>query len=165
MLVFESVEPRESCELSDDEWRIWKRFGQSAELLYRQINAALIDKHDLSVPDVHLLNLLSTGPYRWVRMGVLAEALVLAPSRVTWQVRRLEERGLVRRFRSREDGRGVVVGITRRGRDYLPPTLQTYAVLVRHLYLAPLNREQMTALGDSARRVSHALKSGTATPH
>lgn len=145
-------------DLSHDEWRSWKRFGESAELLYREINAALTAQYDLSVPDVHLLILLNNGSRRWIRMGVLAEALVLAPSRVTWQVRRLEERGLVRRFRSREDGRGVVVGITRQGRDYLTPVARTYAVLVRRHYLAHLTREQVTAMGAGTRRINDALR-------
>ncbi|OBB96086.1 hypothetical protein A5779_17170 [Mycolicibacterium peregrinum] len=71
---------------------------------------------------------------------------------------RLEERGLMRRFRSREDKRGIAVGITRQGQDYLRPVLRTYAMLVRQFYLAPLDRDQMNALGDSARRVGDALK-------
>lgn len=144
--------------VSDQEWRHWGRFGEAAELLYREINAALVVKHGLAVPDVQLLNLLNEDPRRRVRMGTLADALVLAPSRLTWQVRRLEVRGLIRRFRSREDKRGVAVGITRQGQDHLRPALRTYAMLVRQFYLAPLERDQMTALGDSARRVSEALK-------
>ncbi|MED5812498.1 MarR family transcriptional regulator [Mycolicibacterium sp. 050232] len=161
MLAFEVQEqilPQGPQDLSDDEWWTWKRFGESAELLYRGINTALAAQYELSVPDVHLLTLLNADSHRWVRMGVLAEALVLAPSRVTWQVRRLEQRGLVRRFRSREDGRGVVVGITRQGRDYLVPVLRTYAALVRRYYLAPLTREQMTTLGAGTRRVNVALR-------
>ncbi|MFV8053488.1 MarR family winged helix-turn-helix transcriptional regulator [Mycobacterium sp. 48b] len=158
MLAFESVESRECCDVSDDEWRSWKRFGESAELLYREINAALTVKYGLSVPDVQLLNLLAAEPRRGVRMGALADALVLAPSRVTFQVRRLEQRGFVRRFRSREDKRGIVVGISRQGQEYLRPVLRTYALLVRQFYLAPLNRHQMSALGDSTRRVGNALK-------
>ncbi|OBB23584.1 hypothetical protein A5755_31005 [Mycolicibacterium fortuitum] len=158
MPAVESPDTPGVLNVMDAELRNFERFGESAELLYREINAALTAKYDLSVPDVHLLNLLDADSRRLVRMGFLADALVLSPSRVSWQVRRLEKRRLVRRYRSREDGRGVVVGITRQGRDYLRPALHTYAMLVRQFYLAPLNRDQMTALGDSARRVSDALK-------
>ncbi|SER52640.1 MarR family winged helix-turn-helix transcriptional regulator [Mycolicibacterium nivoides] len=165
MLAVESPNSRGVLNATDEEWRHWGNFGESAELLYREINAALVARHSLAVPDVQLLNLLNENARRRVRMGALADALVLAPSRLTWQVRRLEERGLVRRFRSREDGRGVVVGITRHGQECLRPAMRTYAMLVRQFYLAPLNREQMTALGDGARRVSHALKSGCAATH
>lgn len=145
--------------VSDEEWQHWGRFGEAADLLYREINAALVARHRLAVPDVHLLALLNEDSRRRIRMGALADALVLAPSRVTWRVQRLEVRGLVRRFRSRDDKRGIAVGITRQGQDYLRPALCTYGMLVRQFYLAPLEREQMTALGDSARRVAEALKS------
>ncbi|WKG05063.1 MarR family winged helix-turn-helix transcriptional regulator [Mycolicibacterium sp. HK-90] len=168
MLTLEPPDPgpvREPWDLDEDEWRSWKRFGQSVALIYRELNASLIAQFDLSVPDVHLLQLLDTDPGRGIRMGVLADALVLAPSRLTWQVRRLEERGLVRRFRSGEDKRGIAVGITRHGRHYLRPALRTYSGLVRQFYLAPLNREQMTALGDSGRRVSEALKNDDTATH
>lgn len=164
MLAVVSPSPPAGLNVDDGEWRQWERFGESAELLYREINAALIARHDLAIPDVQLLNLLNEDSRRRVRMGTLADALVLAPSRVTWLVNRLEVRRLVRRFRSREDGRGIVVGITRQGQDRLRPALCTYATFVRQCYLAPLNREQMTALGDSTRRVSDALKNdGAAT--
>ncbi|MFV8170261.1 MarR family winged helix-turn-helix transcriptional regulator [Mycolicibacterium peregrinum] len=165
MLAVESSGTRGVLDIGGEEWQHWGRFGESAELLYREINAALIARHSLGVADVHLLNLLNADSRRHVRMGALADALVVSPSRVTWQVGRLEERGLARRFRSRDDKRGVAVGITRHGQEHLRPALRTYAMLVRQFYLAPLNREQMIALGDCARRVSDALKSdGAVTP-
>ncbi|MDH6196901.1 DNA-binding MarR family transcriptional regulator [Mycobacterium frederiksbergense] len=145
-------------DLSDDEWRNWMRYGESAELLYQEIDDALVAKHDLTFPDVQILHRLNSAPRRCERIGSLAEALVLSPSRVSWLVRRLEDHGLVRRVRSREDRRMVVVGITRKGQEYLRPALRTYAAIVRRQYLAPLTRGQMTALGDSTRRVGDALK-------
>ncbi|WP_454231740.1 hypothetical protein [Mycolicibacterium fortuitum] len=65
--------------VSDEEWQHWGRFGEAAELLYREINAALVARHSLAVPDVHLLNLLNEDSRRRLRMGTLADALVLAP--------------------------------------------------------------------------------------
>ena len=162
MLAVVSPSPPDELDVGDGEWQQWERFGESAELLYREINAALIYRHDLGVPDLQLLNLHNADARRRVRMGTLADALVLAPSRLTWQVGRLEVRGFVRRFPSREDKRGIVVGITRQGQNHLRPALCTYAMFVRQFYLAPLNREQMTALGDGARRVSDALKNDCA---
>lgn len=161
MLVVESLEFPGGADLGDDEWRSFRHFGQAAELLYRELNAALTVRYGLSVPDVHLLKVLNTDPRRHVRMGTLAAELVLSPSRVTWQVGRLEDRGLVRRFRSSEDKRWVVVGITRKGRECLRPVLRTYSAWVRRHYLAPLTRDQVTALGQSTGRVGEALKPQT----
>jgi DNA-binding MarR family transcriptional regulator len=151
------------AEVSHDEWRSWQHFGDSATLLYREINAALTAQHDLTVPDVQILHRLNTDPPDYVRMGALAELLVVVPSRVTWLMGRLEDRGLVRRVHSREDRRIVVVGITRKGQDHLRPALQTYSLIVQRHYLAPLTRDQMTALGESTRRVGDGLKAEECT--
>jgi DNA-binding MarR family transcriptional regulator len=144
--------------MSDEERRSWKHFADSASLLYREINTALTAKHDLAIRDVQILQQLDTDPSRLVRMGVLAEALVVSPSRVTWLVTRLEDRGLVGRVRSRKDRRIVVVGITRKGEDHLRLALNTYAELVRQYYLGSLTRDRMNALGDSASRLSDDLR-------
>ncbi|MBU9763920.1 MarR family transcriptional regulator [Mycobacterium sp. TNTM28] len=157
MVAVEAVECPGTTVLSDVEWQSWESFAESAELLCREINSALTARCALSIYEVHLLIQLNSARHRYLRMGALAEALTVVPSRVTWQVRRLEGRGLVRRFRSREDGRAVVVGITRRGQEYLRPVLRTYVMLVRHFYLAALTRDQVVALGDSTKRLRDGL--------
>jgi DNA-binding MarR family transcriptional regulator len=147
--------------MSDEEQWSWKRFADSASRLYREINTALTDKHDLAIRDVQILQQLNTDPSGLVRMGSLAETLVVSPSRVTWLVTRLEDRGLVGRVRSRKDRRIVVVGITRKGEDHLRLALHTYADLVRQYYLGSLTRDRMTALGDTASRLSDGLRNQT----
>src|SRR6478752_6045525 len=98
----EQVLGRGFLEMSDEEQWSWKRFADSASRLYREINTALTDKHDLAIRDVQILQQLNTDPSGLVRMGALAETLVVSPSRVTWLVTRLEDRGLVGRVRSRK---------------------------------------------------------------
>jgi DNA-binding MarR family transcriptional regulator len=161
MSVVKWAASQDVANVSDDEWRSWQRFAGCAELLYREINAALISRHGLSLVDVRLLMHLDADPHRFLRMGALASVLAVTPSRATFLVDRLEKRGFARRFRIRDDKRGVAVGISRHGRDYLRPVLGTYSRLVRQFYLAPLTRDQMIALGDCARRVGSAIKSGS----
>jgi len=145
-------------DMSEEERRSWRSFADSASLLYREIDNTLTTKHGLAIRDVQILQQLNNDPTRLVRMGALAETLVVSPSRVTWLVTRLEDRGLVGRVRSRKDRRIVVVGITRKGEDHLRLALETYAELVRQYYLGSLTRDRMTALGDSANRLSEALR-------
>lgn len=154
----EQVLARGFLDMTDEEQWSWKRFADAASLLYREIDTALTAKHDLALRDVQILQQLITDPTRLVRMGVLAETLVVSPSRVTWLVTRLEDRGLVGRVRSRKDRRVVVVGITRKGEDHLRLALGTYAELVRQYYLGSLTRDRMTALGDTASRLSDSLR-------
>ena len=91
-------------------------------------------------------------------MGDLAGQLLSLPSRVTRQIRRLEEAGLVRRTASPEDGRGVLAAITDGGREALAAAITTYAEAVRQRFVRPLTRAQVSAVGENCRRISEALK-------
>ncbi len=144
--------------LDEIEQRCWQDFLQSSTALLAFINRRLLARHDLSQFDFLVLEALDRSADGSARMGDLAQTIVLAPSRLTELMRRLESKGLVRRSRSRTDGRGVVASITREGRARMRPAARTYAQSVRALYLAQMSRQQMIALGDSCRRVNVPLK-------
>ena len=94
------------------EQRAWENFLDAALRLYGELNRTLSESHKLSLVDVRLLEILDKSGTGSARMGDLAEQLLSLPSRVTRQIRRLEEAGLVRREASPEDGRGVLASIT-----------------------------------------------------
>ena len=140
------------------EQRSWHNFLDAALRVYATLNRTLSEQHKLTLVDVRLLEILATSPRGAARMGDLAEQLLALPSRVTRQIRRLEEAGLVEREASPEDGRGVLAAITPRGRELVEEAIATYAKGVREHCLGPLTRPQMSALGENCRRVSAALK-------
>ncbi|MDH6196898.1 DNA-binding MarR family transcriptional regulator [Mycobacterium frederiksbergense] len=145
-------------EFDDIEQKSWRDFLESSSQLLNILNRTLIERHGLKLADVMLLQLLATSRGGSVRMGDLSNALMLIPSRLTQQARRLEALGLIRRSASEGDRRGVVATITGDGLAQAKHALATYARFVRKNYLNPLSRQQMTALGDSSRRISSALK-------
>lgn len=136
----------------------FEQFLESSTQIYAALNRMLLDEHKLSLFDVLLLDHLAKSENGSSRMGELADALILIASRVSQQVRRLESQGLVRRTGSRSDRRGVVATITREGIARRNRAMKTYARGVRTHYLNALSRQQMTALGESCRRISVALK-------
>lgn len=140
------------------EQRAWENFLDAALRIYGALNRTLSEAHKLSLVDVRLLEILDTSETGSARMGDLAEQLLSLPSRVTRQIRRLEETGLVRREASPEDGRGVLASITDRGRDVVAVAMTTYSGAVRERFLGPLTRPQMTAMGENCRRLSTAAK-------
>ena len=144
--------------LDDTEQRCWQNFRESSAQLCELLNRLLIERHGLSLFDVRLLQFLAKSDDGSARMGDLADALILIPSRVTQQTRRLEVQGLTRRSTHKGDRRGVVATITRDGRTRLQLALKTYARAVHKHYLGQLSRQQMTALGDSSRRINTPLK-------
>ncbi|MGI9164425.1 MAG: MarR family winged helix-turn-helix transcriptional regulator [Mycobacterium sp.] len=140
------------------EERSWQNFLDASLRLYGTLNKKLSEQHKLSLVDVRLLEILSRSETGSARMGDLAEQLLSLPSRVTRQIRRLEAAGLVEREASPDDGRGVLAGITERGRALVEDSLATYGEAVREHFLGPLTRPQMSALGENCRRISADLK-------
>ncbi len=140
------------------EQRAWENFLDSALRIYGSLNRTLSESHKLSLVDVRLLEILDTSQTGSARMGDLAEQLLSLPSRMTRQIRRLEDAGLVRREASPEDGRGVLASITEKGRDVVAVAMVTYSDAVRERFLGPLTRPQITALGENCRRLSTAAK-------
>ncbi len=150
--------PNQARGQDDIEQSSWHGYLDAATRLYHTINNRLLKDHRLSLFDVLLLDALDKSVCGAVRMGDLAATLTLSPSRTSQQVRRLECQGLVRRIASSDDRRVVYAAITRDGRKRVQPALATYAKVVRVHYLDPLSRSQMTAVGDSSRRIRAALQ-------
>lgn len=144
------------------EQRSWQNFLDAALRLYATLNKSLVEQHHLTLNDVRLLDMLDKSPTGSARMGDLAEALMSLPSRVTRQIRRLEMQGLVRRGASPDDGRGVLASITDQGRTQVREAMITYGDGVRAHFLGRLSRPQIAAMGENCRRVSAAMRAGSA---
>ncbi len=144
------------------EQRSWQNFLDAALRVYATLNKSLVEQHHLTLNDVRLLDMLDKSPTGSARMGDLAEALMSLPSRVTRQIRRLEMQGLVRRGASPDDGRGVLASITDQGRSLVGEAMVTYGEGVRAHFLGRLSRPQIAAMGENCRRVSAAMRAGSA---
>ncbi len=145
-------------DLDNAEQRAWENFLDAALRVYGSLNRTLSEEFKLTLVDVRLLDILRRSETGSARMGDLAEQLLSLPSRVTRQIRRLEQNGLVRREASPEDGRGVLASITDLGRELVSEALVTYSAAVRQRFLAPLTRQQMAALGENCRRISEGMR-------
>jgi DNA-binding MarR family transcriptional regulator len=143
--------------LDDIEQRCWDAFLESSTRLLEMLHHRLMDSHQLTMFDFLVLDVLAKSRGGSARMGDLAQTLVVGPSRVTQQVQRLEAEGLVRRSRSRHDGRGVIASITRLSLMRVKPAANTYGREIRKRYLNQMSRQQMISLGDSCRRISEPL--------
>lgn len=140
------------------EYTAWENFLDAALRIYGSLNKTLSDQYKLTLVDVRLLDILCRSQTGSARMGDLAEQLLALPSRVTRQIRRLEDAGLVAREASPEDGRGVLASITERGRAVAVEAMTTYAQAVRERFLTPLTRQQAASTGENCRRITEALK-------
>lgn len=140
------------------EQKSWQNFLVAALRLYAMLNRRLVEVHDLSLVDVRLLEMLSQSLDGGARMGDLAEALPLLPSRLTRHTRRLEIQALVRRGASPDDRRGVVASITDEGRALAEETSVTYAQSLRKYFFDPLTRSQVCTMTEMCHRITTTLK-------
>ena len=150
--------PRRAPEWDAAEHKSWQHYLGTALRMSTLLNAELLDTHQLSLADVQLLDLLDRCPAGRVAMGELAEALMLLPSRLTRQLKRLEGHGLVQRTVDPQDRRRVVVTVTDAGRTVVQHALITYANTVRTHFLGPLTRPQIAAMAVTCRHISDGLK-------
>lgn len=91
----------------------------------QEYSKAILRQTGLSAPQVWVLNVLDGTPR--LSLNELSERLFAHPSTVSGIIDRLEERGVVRRERDPDDGRGVLLDLTPRGRRMVassPPPVQ-----------------------------------------
>jgi DNA-binding MarR family transcriptional regulator len=112
------------------------RAGLVTRLLFKQLGG------DLSRTELGLLRTLSDGPRR---ITELAELEGLAQPTMTLLIKQLEQRGLVKRERRSDDGRVVLVDLTKRGHA----ALDDYRERIRGAmgeYLAEISDEEVDRL-------------------
>jgi len=140
------------------EQKSWQNYLTAALRMYAELNVAMLEKHQLPLGDVRLLDILSHSPDGTARMRDLAEALSAPGSRLTRQVRRLQGQGLLRRATSPDDRRGVIATITDEGRAVAEQAAASYAQEVRKNFIDRLSRSQIAAMENGCRRIIAAVK-------
>jgi DNA-binding MarR family transcriptional regulator len=84
----------------------------------------IIEKEDLSVPEFDVLAVLrrSGKPFR-LPIWKLREFSLLSSGAMTNRIDRVESKGLVERFPNSKDRRGVLVGLTSKGKEAIEKIL------------------------------------------
>jgi DNA-binding MarR family transcriptional regulator len=149
--------------LSDEQQQVWRVFLAVQALLPASLDAQLTRKAGMSHSSYIVLALLSEAPDRSLRMSELAEAVTMSPSRVSHAVARLEERGLVRREKASDDGRGNRAILTVRGYDVLTAAAPGHAAAVRRLVFGGLTPEQLQQFGEILAVIEDRLRTDEST--
>ncbi|MGV0741461.1 MarR family winged helix-turn-helix transcriptional regulator [Mycolicibacterium sp. XJ870] len=140
------------------EQKSWQSFADAALRLDAAMNRRLTDAHQLAVIDLRVLDALLESEIGFIRMGDLADIVESLPGHLTKRVRRLEERGLVRREKCPEDRRGVMAIITDEGRRLAREARVTYENGVRDDLADTLSRAQVVTIEKNSRRISAGFR-------
>jgi DNA-binding MarR family transcriptional regulator len=144
--------------LTDEQQSVWRVFLAVQSLLPVALDAQLSREAGLSHSSYIVLALLSEAPERSLRMSQLALAVTMSPSRVSHAVARLEERGLVRRQRASDDGRGNRAILTDQGMEVLVAAAPGHAAEVKNFVFGGLSSEQLTHLGELLNIIENRLR-------
>src|SRR3954452_7118227 len=112
---------------------------------------------DLSYADYVVLMVLSDQPEGRMRVFELARGLGWEKSRVSHQIARMVDRGLVRKEKCGADRRGAYVVIVPRGRKAIEAAAPRHVETVRRLFIDRLTPDQLDALAEAAETVLEVL--------
>ncbi|MFI1729185.1 MarR family winged helix-turn-helix transcriptional regulator [Streptomyces acidicola] len=113
------------------------------------IERALQTKHDLSVREYSLLDVLSrqhNGDGGHLQMKQVADAVVLSQSATTRLVTRLEDRGLLARYLCPTDRRGIYTDVTEAGLTLLEEARPTNDAALREALDKAAETPELTPL-------------------
>ncbi|RDI48519.1 MarR family winged helix-turn-helix transcriptional regulator [Nocardia mexicana] len=134
--------------LSSAQQRAWRAYMDGGQRLLAELNRQLQRDSDLSLAEYRILVLLSEAQGRSLRMSDLADGVLSSRSRLTHQIRRMEEQGMVRRTSAEEDGRGVRAHLTEEGMRRLRAAAPGHVNAVRRDFVDLLTPEQLAVIGD-----------------
>ena len=143
--------------LTDREERAWR----SLQVMHMRLDGALARQlaadSGLSYPDYVVLVVLTDRPDGRMRLFELAAALGWEKSRLSHQVARMADRGLVKKEKCDSDRRGAYVVVTSRGRRAIEAAAPGHVATVRRLFVDRLTPSQLDAIADAAELVLAAL--------
>ena len=143
--------------LDEREQCAWRAFIVMRRRLDYAMNRQLVADAGLSTADYELLVPLSEAPDQRLRAGELRRAVDWEKSRLSHQVRRMEERGLVRRESCASDARSSIIRLTPAGWDAIKAAAPAHVEWLRRYFIGMLSAEELSTLQALSTRVVDAL--------
>ena len=143
--------------LNDQELEAWRSLAKLMFRLPAALDAQLLRDNNLTLFDYFMLSGLSMSPGRAMRMSELAATVGSSLSRLSNVVKRLEQRGLLRREPDPENGRYTNAILTEAGWDLVVAAAPGHVGAVRRYIIDGLTDDQITALRSVACHVTERL--------
>ena len=136
-------------------WRAWL---QASLLLPVQLERDLKASHGLTNAEYEVMVRLSESPGRRLRMSELATATQASKSRLSHQISRMEDDGLIRREECPTDRRGAYAVLSDVGWERLVAAAPAHVASVRHWLVDALTRDELIVLGAISARVAERIQ-------
>jgi DNA-binding MarR family transcriptional regulator len=139
--------------LDEREKRMWHAFHDMRRRLDTSLDQQLARDAALSAADYQLLVPLFEASDQRLRPRDLGRVVGWDRSRLSHQMRRMEQRGLVSREECCTDARGTVIHLTEEGRRAIQAATPGHVETVRRCFIDLLSSDEVDALTSIAQRV------------
>lgn len=150
----DSPAEREWTSDQDAALRLWITLAR-CHATYAKALASKVQEYGLTTPQFGTLEALyHLGP---LSLGELADKLLVTGGNVTYVMDRLEDQGLVYRFRRPDDRRVIQAKLTKEGRELVAEVFPGHASYMEHLsrHLSP---EDQKTLSDLLRQLGTGIQ-------
>jgi len=142
----------------------WRAFLLAHARVSRRLDEELRAEHDVSIAEYDALLTIAQAPGRRIRMGQLAEQVLLSKSGVTRLIDRLVVDGLVARDACLSDARGAEAVLTDRGLARLRAASRTHLRGINEHFLAVVETDDLEALERAMTSVARQAGPGRGDP-
>lgn len=143
--------------LDDEQLNVWVRLKAVVELLPSALDSQLRGSSGLTYFEYYALAMLSESQGRTLRMTSLAARTNATLPRLSHVVRKLEDRGLVRRTPDPEDRRSTRATLTEQGYAAVVEAAPAHVEAVRHYVFDRIDPDQVHELGRIADAILDVL--------
>lgn len=141
--------------LTAEQQRVWRSYLSMVSALQLAMNRQLQADCGISLGDYDVLVVLSE--HGRLRVFELGGMLAWEQSRLSHQLRRMRERGLIERHGNDDDRRGATVSLTEAGQSALESAAPGHVELIRDVVFDGISADQLRAVGAWADLVSARL--------
>jgi DNA-binding MarR family transcriptional regulator len=142
----------------------WRAFLLAHARVSRRLDEELRAEHDVSFAEYDALLTIAQAPDRRIRMGQLAEEVLLSKSGVTRLIDRLVGDGLVERSTCLSDARGAEAVLTERGLARLRDASRTHLRGISQHFLGIVDPADLEGLERAMTSVARQAGPGVGDP-
>ena len=140
-------DPPEPDPFTPEEFAAWRGMLRVQSSVFRELDRRLLAEHGFGVDAYGVMITLVGLPSRRLPIGELGQQRNRSPSGISRSVDRLVRAGLLARDSNPDDGRSLLVGLTRDGLVRLREAQITHHRTVRELFLSHLEHDDRARLG------------------
>lgn len=146
--------------LTDEQQHAWRRLAAVLLKLPVELDRQLQQDADMTHFEYWVIAMLSEAPERRLQLKELAQRINSSASRLSHVMRRLEERGWVRRETNRDDARANDAILTGEGLDKVVATAPGHVETVQHFVFERLTDDDVADLARVCDRMLEQLECG-----